>query len=200
MLLGGIVGLERELNGKPAGLRTNILICLGAASFTSISMRVGAIHGDPGRIAAQVLTGIGFIGAGAILHTRGSVTGLTSAATIWVVAAVGMQLGTASYLEATGTTVLIVLVLAGLRSVEGYVARSQSKSHLVIHARPDPNPLPDLQAIVVRTGLEILTMASRLENVDLVVEMELRGAKRLHDQTLIALVHHPGVRTVSSGE
>jgi len=81
-ILGGVIGLERELKGKPAGLRTNILICFGAATFTHLSIQVGVGHGDPGRIAAQVLTGVGFIGAGTILHTRGSVTGLTSAATI----------------------------------------------------------------------------------------------------------------------
>jgi putative Mg2+ transporter-C (MgtC) family protein len=200
VLLGGIIGLERELNGKPAGLRTNILICLGAASFTSISLRIGGGHGDPGRVAAQILTGVGFIGAGTILHTRGSVTGLTSAATIWVVSAIGMQLGSSAYLEAIGTTLLVVLVLAGLRPAEAYVGRRLGKSHLVIHARPDPSPLEDLREIIGRTGLEILNVASRIENVDLVVEMELHGPKRLHDQALIALIHHPSVRTVSTGE
>ena len=115
-LLGGIVGLERELKGKPAGLRTNILICIGATTFTHLSVSLG--HGDPGRIAAQVLTGVGFIGAGTILHTRGAVTGLTSAATIWVVSAIGMALGMGLYYEAIGTTALVMAVLLGLERVE----------------------------------------------------------------------------------
>jgi hypothetical protein len=91
ILIGGGIGLERELKNKPAGLRTNILICLGSALLMDLSMGIAATHGgDPGRIAAQVVTGIGFLGAGTILHTRGQITGLTSAATIWVVAALGL--------------------------------------------------------------------------------------------------------------
>src|SRR5689334_9869288 len=89
MLLGGAVGLERELNGKAAGLRTNILICSGAAMFTQLSITLAGGRTDPERIAAQIVTGVGFIGAGTIVHTKGNVTGLTSAATIWMVAAIG---------------------------------------------------------------------------------------------------------------
>src|SRR5262245_25591397 len=75
VFMGGAIGVERELKGKPAGLRTNILICLGATLFTSLSLRFSTVyHGDPARVAAQILTGVGFIGAGTILHTRGSVT------------------------------------------------------------------------------------------------------------------------------
>src|SRR5690242_8660028 len=96
---GGWIGLERELSGKPAGLRTNILICVGATLFTSLSVALSLGRGDPARIAAQILPGVGFIGAGTILHTRGSVSGLTSAATIWVVAAIGMALGGGAYVE-----------------------------------------------------------------------------------------------------
>ena len=87
VILGGAVGLERELKGKPAGLRTTMLITIGATLFTVLSYRMGEGVGDPGRIAAQVLTGVGFIGAGTILHMRGAVTGLTSAASemcVWL--------------------------------------------------------------------------------------------------------------------
>src|SRR5207249_754105 len=105
VLLGGAIGLEREYSGKPAGLRTNILICIGATLFTVLSLKLAqGGGGDPARVAAQILTGVGFIGAGTILHTRGTVTGLTSAATIWVVAAIGMALGAREYTEALGTT------------------------------------------------------------------------------------------------
>ncbi|HXJ30706.1 MAG TPA: MgtC/SapB family protein, partial [Gemmatimonadales bacterium] len=77
-LLGGAIGLERELSGKPAGLRTNILICVGATLFTVLSFKLSLGRGDPARVAAQILPGVGFIGAGTILHARGSITGLTS--------------------------------------------------------------------------------------------------------------------------
>src|SRR2546426_12804774 len=95
-VLGGVIGLERELRDKPAGLRTNILICLGSTLFMSISTRVAEVlGGDPTRIAAQIISGIGFLGAGAVLHSHGFVLGLTTAATIWVVAGGGGGVGSA---------------------------------------------------------------------------------------------------------
>lgn len=197
-VLGGLIGLERELKGKPAGLRTNILICIGAATFTHLSVSLG--HGDPGRIAAQVLTGVGFIGAGTILHTRGAVTGLTSAATIWVVSAIGMALGMGLYYEAVGTTVLVMAVLLGLSRVEVALGRYSGTSHFTIHAKPEPSPVEDLRTLVVRTGLDVVRCDVRRENVDLVVEMEVRGARRHHQAALDAIVHHPSVRSVSTGE
>lgn len=119
ILIGGGIGLERELKGKPAGLRTNILICVGSALLMDLSMGIAAVHGgDPGRIAAQVVTGIGFLGAGTILHTRGQITGLTSAATIWVVAALGLTIGAGYFVEALGSTVTVMIVLVGLGWVE----------------------------------------------------------------------------------
>jgi putative Mg2+ transporter-C (MgtC) family protein len=201
VLLGGAVGLERELKGKPAGLRTTILITLGATLFTVLSYRMGAAaQGDPGRIAAQVLTGVGFIGAGTILHMRGAVTGLTSAATIWVVAAIGMSVGARAYIEALGATLVVMLVLAGLGPAEHFLARQATRGHLIVHCRPEASALDALEALVRRTGLEIDRTQSRVENVDLVVEFDIRGPKRLHDQLLIAVVHQPGVRSISTGE
>lgn len=200
VVLGGAIGLERELKGKPAGLRTNILISIGATLFTVLSMRMSAERGDPGRVAAQILAGVGFIGAGTILHTRGAVTGLTSAATIWVVAAIGMAVGTGAYMEAVGTTVLVVVVLTGLASLEKLVAARSSLTRLVVHARPGPGTVESIEDLVKRTGLDLERIEARQENVDLVVELEARGPKRLHDQLLIGLMHHATVRSVSSGE
>lgn len=200
VLLGGAIGLERELRGKPAGLRTNVLICMGATLFTVLSLHISAGRGDPGRVAAQVLTGIGFIGAGTILHLRGSVTGLTSAATIWVVTAIGMAVGSKAYTEAVGATALVGLVLVGLRKAEAYLATKGTSSQLLIHARPDATALGDLETLVRGVGLAIERVEVRHENVDLVIELSLRGPHRLHDQALLAVVHHPLVRTVSSGE
>src|SRR5579872_3674167 len=94
--LGGAIGLDREIRGKPAGLRTNILICVGSALITDVSITIGlanGMRGDPARLAAQIVSGVGFLGAGTILHSAGGITGLTSAATIWVVAAMGIAIG-----------------------------------------------------------------------------------------------------------
>ena len=119
VLVGGGIGLERELKGKPAGLRTNVLICVGSALLMDLSLSLTRTYGgDPGRISAQVVTGIGFLGAGTILHTRGMITGLTSAATIWVVAALGLTIGAGYFVEALGSTLTVIAVLIGLGWVE----------------------------------------------------------------------------------
>ena len=199
-LLGGAIGLERELGGKPAGLRTNILICIGSALYTQLSLSM--VHGatDATRVAGQIVTGVGFIGAGTILHARGAVVGLTSAATIWVVAAIGVALGAGHYPEALLSTLMVLVVLQGLGRIDIVVERHSTKSHLTVHARPDVAPLEELETVIRRTGLTIVSHESRRENVDLVIEYYLSGPKRLHDQVMIALLHHPAVRTVSTGE
>jgi putative Mg2+ transporter-C (MgtC) family protein len=118
--LGGLIGLQRELSGKPAGLRTNMLICLGAALITHVSIMLPTRFGvgDPARIAAQIVAGIGFLGAGTIMRSRHAVHGLTSAATIWVVAAVGLAVGAGYERQAAFATVVIMIALAGLGRAE----------------------------------------------------------------------------------
>jgi putative Mg2+ transporter-C (MgtC) family protein len=200
VVLGGAIGLERELSGKPAGLRTNVLICAGATFFTVLSLHIAGDRGDPARVAAQILTGIGFIGAGTILHTRGAVTGLTSAATIWMVTAIGMAVGSKAYLEAVGATALVIMVLMGLVRADRLIARRGVRSHLVVHASPRPNLVEELEALVQAAGLEVGQSSTRREHVDAVVELELHGSRRAHEQALVAVIHHAGVRSVSTGE
>jgi len=206
-LLGGAIGLERELGGKPAGLRTNILICIGSVLYTHLSLAMlagstGAIPvgTDTTRVAAQIVTGVGFIGAGTILHARGAVVGLTSAATIWVVAAIGVALGSGYYLEGVGTTLAVIVVLAGLGRAEKIIQSHSMRSTVTIHAHTGPTVLEELETLVRRTGLDVVSVSNRQENVDLVIEFELRGSKRLYDQAVITLLHHDHVRTVSTGE
>ena len=117
-ILGGLIGLEREFKHRAAGLRTNLFICFGAAMFTLLSERLAGVPSDAARIAAQIIPGIGFIGAGSILHTRGLTTGLTTAATLFVVASVGMAAGGGLYLTAVFATALALLVLFALGHVE----------------------------------------------------------------------------------
>jgi putative Mg2+ transporter-C (MgtC) family protein len=116
-IFGGAIGLERELRHRPAGLRTNMFICFGAALFTilgdKLTSNVGPT-GDHTRIAAQIITGIGFIGAGSILHEKGSVTGLTTAATVFVVAAIGMACGGGLFLVAFFSSCILLLALSVL--------------------------------------------------------------------------------------
>ena len=118
--LGATIGLEREMRRKPAGLRTNILIALGSALFTTISLQLAAAGGTPDRIAAQIVTGIGFLGAGAILRSGKNVHGMTTAATIWVNAAIGMAAGAGEYAMAMVATFVTLIVLVILPPVETY--------------------------------------------------------------------------------
>ncbi|MBC7461186.1 MAG: MgtC/SapB family protein [Thermoleophilia bacterium] len=135
--LGGLIGVEREWRDRTAGLRTHILVCLGSAAFTIVSaygFREWAvdvssttrpnISSDPTRIAAQIVTGIGFLGAGAIFRSDDGVRGLTTAASLWIMAAIGLAVGAGYYELAIEATVLILLVLIGLRQVSHRISRS----------------------------------------------------------------------------
>jgi putative Mg2+ transporter-C (MgtC) family protein len=118
-ILGGLIGLEREIHHKPAGLRTNLFICFGAALYTILSWKLASDYpGDHTRIAAQIIPGIGFIGAGSILHARGGVSGLTTAATMFVVASIGMACGGGLYGTAIFATMTLLLALVVLGVVE----------------------------------------------------------------------------------
>lgn len=120
-LCGGAIGWERSWSGKPAGLRTNLLICVGATllTYVGISMtREFGAPGDPARLSAQIVSGIGFLGAGTIIQSKGTVTGLTSAATLWVVGAIGIAVGSGYYVEAVGTALLVLAALVPLEWLE----------------------------------------------------------------------------------
>jgi len=121
--LGAAIGVERELRRKPAGLRTNILIALGSALFTTMSLELAREGGTPDRVTSQIVTGIGFLGAGAILRDGGNVHGMTTAATIWVNAAVGVAAGAGQYMMASVATALTLVVLALLGPLERYFER-----------------------------------------------------------------------------
>jgi len=122
---GGVIGLERELRGKPAGLRTFMLIACGSALFTLCSIWAvdtgGGLHGDTSRVMAQIVSGVGFLGAGAILQSRGSVIGLTTAATVWATAALGMTIGLQKIPEAIGATGIMVIIIIAFDAVERYI-------------------------------------------------------------------------------
>jgi putative Mg2+ transporter-C (MgtC) family protein len=137
VVLGAAIGIEREFSGKAAGLRTNILICLGAAVFTIISKRMAGENDSLTRIAAGVVTGVGFLGAGAIIQDRGGVHGLTTAATIWFMACLGMACGAGLYELAVILTLIAIFVLIGLRliqrSLSNYIDKHRPKEDLDEH-------------------------------------------------------------------
>ena len=149
-VLGGVIGLERELKRKPAGLRTNMFICFGSAMFTILSVELaGQFTGDHTRIAAQIIPGIGFIGAGSILHSRGGVSGLTTAATLFVVASIGMAVGGGLYLPACFATLVIFLCLEVLGWMEG---RLNLKP--ILHTYETVGPTPEAVVSAISEVLE----------------------------------------------
>jgi putative Mg2+ transporter-C (MgtC) family protein len=178
VVLGGAIGLEREIAGKPAGLRTNILICMGAALLTDVSIgmtTVGGVRvGDPSRLAAQIITGIGFLGAGSIMQARGTITGLTTAATIWVVAAIGITVGAGHYLEAAGAGVLVTVVLAGLGNVEHRVRRARRVLSCTVRAKPGFSP-EELEVMFGASGIKVLAQRIYDHGEDRVFELKLSG-------------------------
>jgi putative Mg2+ transporter-C (MgtC) family protein len=134
---GSIVGFERERGHKPAGLRTQILICVGSAIFTVVSCSSHLGGREPARIAAQIVTGVGFLGAGSILRDRHQITGLTTAATIWTVSAIGITAGAGYVTAALTLSVAVLLVLVSFRKVEVLLTgRCNSVAVLVVY-RPE---------------------------------------------------------------
>ncbi len=134
---GAIVGFEREKGHKPAGLRTQILICLGSAILTIASMSPALGGREPARIAAQIVTGIGFLGAGSILRDRGQIKGLTTAATIWTVSAIGIVVGAGYVAAGLMLSLSVLLVLSVFRRVESYMGEPCTKVPLSVVYRPE---------------------------------------------------------------
>jgi putative Mg2+ transporter-C (MgtC) family protein len=199
-VLGAAIGLERELSGKPAGLRTNILICVGAELFTELSVLVATgflthdlMRGDPGRIASHIVEGIGFIGAGTILVAGGNVLGLTTAATLWVVAAIGMGVGLHLYWQSAGATLLVVLTLVALGRFEASVlpGREQHILRVVVEGEgPD-----GVREALAGTGMRHEVFGHEHERGASVLYYRLHGTAGQRDALLRRLAETPGVRS-----
>jgi putative Mg2+ transporter-C (MgtC) family protein len=195
-VLGGVIGLERQLRHKPAGLRTNMFICFGAAMFTVLSKQLAGVESDSARIAAQIIPGIGFIGAGSILHAKTSGTGLTTAATLFVVASVGMAAGGGLYRTAFFATLIILLSLVLLGRVEAVWSLKYFASNYEVTGRNVDGMLREVNRIL---DSEQLTMHSvHIANADpdfrmvFSVDGEHEQQKvfcvRLHESTAFATV------------
>jgi uncharacterized membrane protein YhiD involved in acid resistance len=187
-ILGGAIGVEREFAGKPAGLRTNILICVGAALFTQLSIDIAQVgfspdrhpYGDTTRIAAQIVSGIGFLGAGAILHGQGSVVGLTTAATVWVVAAIGAAVGAGAYVDACGATVLIMLVLIGLKPLEDRLQAKRRRLHVTLRVKVGCS-FGQFDRIIRENGVHVAAQRTFEHDTDRSFELDLIGATKQFD-------------------
>jgi putative Mg2+ transporter-C (MgtC) family protein len=158
-VLGGIIGIEREFKRRPAGLRTNMFICFGSALFTILSQELAGSGSDMTRIASQIIPGIGFIGAGSILRSKVSVTGLTTAATIFVVAAVGMACGGGQYLLAGFSTIMIVLALIVLGRLSlMFNLKSLVMHYSIVTNKSSDHIVDEINTVLAQSGREIQSM------------------------------------------
>jgi putative Mg2+ transporter-C (MgtC) family protein len=201
-VLGGMVGLERELKAKPAGLRTTLLICVGAALFTELSLDLAmlatsggdALRADPARLAAQIIPGIGFIGAGAILHGRNKVSGLTTAATLWVVTAIGIAVGAGAYVEAIGTTVMVLGTLLVLGRVERVVRRRFSNRRYTAAVDSGTDAFERLVETFREGKLELRVDTMEKVGNDVEVTFRVIGPQHEHERLVKHMLHEKGVR------
>jgi|YelNatPaOPRAMG01_1025707.scaffolds.fasta_scaffold01978_16 putative Mg2+ transporter-C (MgtC) family protein len=157
ILLGGLIGWEREREEKPAGLRTHILVCLGSTLIMIVSAYgfPGRSPSDPGRIAAQVITGIGFIGAGTILRTGITIKGLTTAASIWTVAGIGLAIGVGLYLPAILTTFLVVATLMVAVRIEVAITGSHKPMTLKCIIEDKPGSIGAIGTLLGKLNINI---------------------------------------------
>lgn len=172
--LGGLVGLEREAEDKPAGLRTHILVCLGSTLVMLISIYIyEAIklppqqRADPARIAAQVVVGIGFLGAGTIIRFGSSVRGLTTAATIWTVSAIGLALGCGFYIGAFTTTLIVLIVLFVFERIEKVFIKKRKFKIIEIETKDKPGQLGKIGTLLGEEKVNIKTVELKYREKDL---------------------------------
>ncbi len=166
-LLGAILGLEREYRSKPAGFRTLIMITVGATVFTILSYRIGS--GTPDRIAANIITGIGFIGAGVIFKEGLKVSGMTTASTIWIAAAIGMSVGYGAYYLAGGVTILVLIILMLLAKLEKSFDRVHQVKFYKISFRVDEYSIDELEKNIVELGINFKKNTILKNNNEIIV-------------------------------
>jgi putative Mg2+ transporter-C (MgtC) family protein len=194
-LLGGLVGWERESVDKPAGLRTHILVCVGAALFALVSREGFFGSGaDPSRVASNIVVGIGFLGAGTIWRTGGGVQGLTTAASLWTVAAIGTATGIGYYSGGVGATVIVIGVLTLMRSIERRLPR-RGTGHCTVLMLDVPGQLGKIGTRLGTLGVNI-DRVEFTERIDqkVLLDMHLRLPARVtRDDVLLALGEIDGV-------
>lgn len=197
--MGGIVGIERERRRKASGLRTSMLICMGAALFTMLSpVLAGQSGSNNGQVASNIVQGIGFLGAGLILHTRNRVLGLTTAASVWVVAAVGMACGAGLYLVATFATLIVYVALQFIGLIE---SRANWKSYPMLYevrGSDEKTMFADILAVLDRKNLRLNIVARDQLGAMERVTFTVSASSARHKELLAELVACDATDTVSA--
>jgi putative Mg2+ transporter-C (MgtC) family protein len=195
-ILGGVIGLEREVHGREAGVRTTLLVCLGSALFMVISESFffkyeskvpgGPFYVDPVRLAAQVVTGVGFLGAGVIIRMKESIRGVTTAASIWVVCAVGLAVGSGYYFFGVTTSVIAILSLIGLKALEKRLRKDWYKE-IVIVSEDKEGQLNRIQEVIDRYEVKVIGSGLRkdFQKKEMTANFRLRVHAIKPDQDLL---------------
>lgn len=195
-IAGAFIGFTRERIQRPAGLRTHALISVGAAFLTELSLTVFAVNGgEPGRVAAQIVSGIGFLGAGTILKKGFSVKGLTTAATLWVTAAVGMGFGAGEYLISTLVTLIVLFVVIFFKPLDFLIGKKKWK--LLIEAEQRPYLLTDLLNALKEIKIEVTSVRIDAEGNEVAVEMDISNeVVNTLNENLDRLLKIEGIKSV----
>ena len=200
MALGGMLGAERELRDKDAGLRTLMFISTGATIFTIISLRMsqlGAI-GDPARVAAQIVSGIGFLGAGVILREHGQIRGLTTAATIWLAAALGMGVGLGQYLISTLAAVIIMLTLLVFPHLEAQIGKLSRSITYQVTASASHEKFEALSMLFKQAGLNIHSSKRDRSGTDMLCTWVASGRPKNHQKVVDLLFDDPEIKEIKT--
>ena len=196
ILVGGLIGAEREFHDKAAGFRTIILICTGATLFTIFSGKIGGPE-DPVRIAANVVSGVGFLGAGAIMRDEGSVKGLTTAATVWLAAALGMGIGGGFY-ELVGILAGILLVVMWIfPSVERRIDNIRDAVDYTIIIPCENDKYKDLVTMFKESGLNVHSSKQEKSETEMICTFHVAGTPKKHDAFVEKLFNNPDVKSFS---
>ena len=203
-LLSGAVGFEREFHGRAAGFRTHILLCVGSTLIMLTSMHIFDIYSskispDPARIAAGVITGIGFLGAGTIMHSKSAVRGLTTAASLWVVAGIGLAVGSGFYFGSIVTTVLTIVTLMFFSRLEQTMIRKDWYKTIVIETKEGVDQLRAIRALIEDRKSEItdFEVDRARDGVNMMLKIGLKLYQiRTADQLIDDLAHLDGVKHV----
>ena len=178
--LGALLGLEREYRSKPAGFRTLIMITVGATIFTILSYRIGSA--TPDRIAANIITGIGFIGAGVIFKEGMKVSGMTTASTIWIAAAIGMSVGYGAYYLAGGVTILVLIILMLLSKLENSFDRVHQVKFYKISFRVEDYTIEELEKNIAAIGIDFNKNKVLKNNNEIIVFYKIGANQREYDR------------------
>ncbi len=199
--------MERELSDKPAGLRTNMLICVGSTLITMVSLHVALSYAerqvniaDPGRIAAQIVSGVGFLGAGTIIQARGSVHGLTTAATIWVMAGIGLAIGSGYFAPAIATTAILLAILWVLGRIEGRLSKPRRFVHFEVKSRREAGVLDEINDIAESNGLQLDDFRLSRDDEAMEIEFALTCSASARDEFVERMLEIDAVEAVHVNE